>query len=337
MLAEAGEAPQAVARLLASDRETYAALAADLRNAPPAAMLTVARGSSDHAAHYMAYLTMARLGRLVTSLPMSLVTLYPSRLVCDGLVAFGFSQSGQSPDIVAPIAAVRERGARTVALVNDTASPLAKAAQWLLPLHAGREQSVAATKSYIAQLVAGARLVALWEREKTLLDAVEALPEALSKAAALDWSPAVEALRDVDRLYVIGRGTGHAVTMEAALKLKETSAIHAEAFSSAEVLHGPAGIIGPGFPVLAFAPADAAREGFFDALERLASFGAAPLLIDCQAHPRWRTIVALDGGHPLLTPIVALHAFYRVAEATARWRGRDPDQPPHLRKVTETL
>ena len=91
------------------------------------------------------------------------------------------------------------------------------------------------------------------------------------------------------------------------------------------------------FPVLAFAPADAARPGFFDTLDRLAAFGAAPLLVDTEPHKRWPTLVALDGGHPLLTPIVALHAFYRVAEATARQRGRDPDQPPHLKKVTETL
>jgi glucosamine--fructose-6-phosphate aminotransferase (isomerizing) len=138
-------------------------------------------------------------------------------------------------------------------------------------------------------------------------------------------------------LFVVGRGAAHSVAAEAALKLKETSAIHAEAFSSAEVLHGPAGIIQPGFPVLAFAPADAARPGFFDTLDRLAAFGAAPLVVDIEPHQRWPTMVALDGGHPLLTPIVALHAFYRVAEATARRRGRDPDQPPHLKKVTETL
>ena len=335
MLAEAGEAPQAVARLLASDRETYAALAADLRNTPPAAMLTVARGSSDHAAHYMAYLTMARLGRLVTSLPMSLVTLYPSRLVCDGLVAFGFSQSGQSPDIVAPIAAVRERGARTVALVNDTASPLAKAAQWLLPLHAGREQSVAATKSYIAQLVAGARLVALWEREKTLLDAVEALPEALSKAAALDWSPAVEALRDVDRLYVIGRGTGHAVTMEAALKLKEVCGIQAEAFSGAEVKHGPMAIIGEGYPLLVFAPRGPAQPGLLALATEMRERGARVLLAAPPGTPHAQLPLAA-AGHEDLDPIAVVQSFYPMVEALARARGLDPDKPRSLSKVTRT-
>ena len=147
----------------------------------------------------------------------------------------------------------------------------------------------------------------------------------------------METLARAGSLFVIGRGATLAVAAEAALKLKETSAIHAEAFSSAEVLHGPAGVIGPGFPVLGFAPADAAREGFFDTVDRLASFGAAPLIVDVEPHSRWPTFAAPDGGHPLAAPIVALHAFYRLAEATARRRGRDPDQPPHLTKVTRTV
>ena len=123
----------------------------------------------------------------------------------------------------------------------------------------------------------------------------------------------------------------------AALKLKETSAIHAEAFSSAEVLHGPAGVIGEGFPVICFAPAHAAREAFFETVDRLESFGAAPLIIDVAPHPRWKTLLAPDAGHALTTPIAALHAFYRLAEATARRRGRNPDEPPHLMKVTRTV
>ncbi|MDO8439531.1 MAG: iron dicitrate transport regulator FecR, partial [Telluria sp.] len=114
MRAEALEAPQAVARQLAADDAPWRALAADLQAHEPQALVTVARGSSDHAAHYMAYLMMARMGRLVTSLPMSLVTLYQSKIICDGLVSLAFSQSGQSPDLVAPTKFFREGGARTV-------------------------------------------------------------------------------------------------------------------------------------------------------------------------------------------------------------------------------
>jgi glucosamine--fructose-6-phosphate aminotransferase (isomerizing) len=241
MFDEAREAPAAVARLMAADFAAYASLGEQLRADPPRSALTVARGSSDHAAHYMAYLVMARLGRLVTSLPMSLVTLYQSQLQCEGLVSWGFSQSGQSPDLIAPTRFFRAGGARTVAVVNDAGSPLAEAAQWVLPLHAGAEASVAATKSYIAQLVAGARIVAHWQNDPALLAALETLPGVLERAAYTDWSPLVDALVDADKLFVIGRGTSLAIAMEAALKFKEVCGIQAEAFSGAEVKPDGAG------------------------------------------------------------------------------------------------
>src|SRR5207253_3034549 len=190
MLDEAREAPGAVARLLAADRDVYASLGAELRAAPPQSLLTIARGSSDHAAHYMAYLIMARLGRLVTSLPMSLITLYQSKLQCDGLVSFAFSQSGQSHDLVVPTRFFRDGGARTVAFVNDMASPLADAAQWTFDLHAGVETSIAATKSYIAQLTAGARVVAAWQADTALQRALDSLPSALERAAQRPWQRA---------------------------------------------------------------------------------------------------------------------------------------------------
>ena len=231
MLDEAREAPEAVARQLRQDRERWRAFGEGLRRQPPSSLLTIARGSSDHAAHYAAYLIMARLGRLVTSMPMSLVTLYQSEIRCEGLASFAFSQSGQSPDLVGPTRYFRERGAVTCAFVNDPDSPLAQAAQWLFCLHAGQERSVAATKSFIAQLVAGARLVASWQDDAALAAALEDLPRALQRAAATDWSPAVGPLRQADRLFVVGRGLGLPVAMEAALKFKETCGIQAEAFS----------------------------------------------------------------------------------------------------------
>ncbi len=335
MRAEALEAPQAVARLLAADRDAYAALAADLRAAPPASMLTVARGSSDHAAHHMAYLVMARLGRLVTSMPMSLVTLYPSRLVCDGLAAFAFSQSGQSPDLVAPIELTRRGGARTVAIVNDLDSPLARAAEWRLPLHAGPERSIAATKSYIAQLVAGARLVAQWEGERELQDAVEHLPDALARAAALDWSAAVEALTGVDRLFVVSRGTGLAVAMEAALKLKEVCGIQAEAFSGAELRHGPMALVGAGYPLLVLAPRGPALPGLLALAAEMRERGANVLLAAPPGTPGAQLELA-PTGHEDLDAITAVQSFYPMVEALARARGADPDQPRFLAKVTRT-
>jgi glucosamine--fructose-6-phosphate aminotransferase (isomerizing) len=338
MAAEIAEAGAVVRRQLAANSALTAKLAADLRALKPAFVATVARGSSDHAALYLKHLVELKLGLACASLGPSIASLYRAPLKLEGAVAIAISQSGRSPDILAMQRAARDQRAMTIALVNDEASPLAREANAVLPLCAGPERSVAATKSMIAALIAGAAVVAHWSDDSELQAALTKLPSVLdSSSAAPPATEAIETLTQASSLFVVGRGATLAIAAEAALKLKETSAIHAEAFSSAEVLHGPAGIIRPGFPVLAFAPADAARPGFFDTLDRLAAFGAAPLLVDIEPHKRWPTLVPLDGGHPLLTPIVALHAFYRVAESTARRRGRDPDQPPHLKKVTETL
>ena len=335
MLSEAREAPLAVARALAADREALAALGHALRAAPPAAVLTVARGSSDHAAHFMAYLVMARLGRLVTSLPMSLVTLYSSRLQCEGLLSIAFSQSGQSPDLVAPQRFFREGGARTVAVVNDPESPLAQAAQWVLPLHAGAETSVAATKSYIAQLVAGARLVAQWQSDAALQRAIDTLPEALEDAAWADWSPMVDALAEADRLFVIGRGLGLAVAMEAALKFKEVCGIQAEAFSGAEVKHGPMALIDEGYPLLVFAPRGPAQAGLLALADEMRGRGAR-VLVAAPPGTRGAELPLMAAGNEDLDAVTAVQSFYPAVEALARARGLDPDSPRHLSKVTKT-
>jgi glutamine---fructose-6-phosphate transaminase (isomerizing) len=338
MAAEIAEAGAVVRRQLAANAVLTAKVAEDLRARKPLFVATVARGSSDHAALYLKHLVELKVALACASLGPSIASLYHAPLKLGGAVAIAISQSGRSPDILAMLRTAKDQRATSIAFVNDEESPLAREADALLPLCAGAERSVAATKSMIASLVAGASLVAHWSNDNELLTALAKLPSVLeSSTAAPPATEAIDRLANASSLFAVGRGATYAVAAEAALKLKETSAIHAEAFSSAEVLHGPAGIIGPGFPVLAFAPADAARPGFFDALGRLAAFGATPLLVDTEPHRRWPTMVALDGGHPFLTPIVALHAFYRAAESTARRRGRDPDQPPHLKKVTETL
>jgi glucosamine--fructose-6-phosphate aminotransferase (isomerizing) len=335
MLAEARQAPAVAARLLAADRDAYAALGAALRDQPPQGMLTVARGSSDHAAHYMAYLVMARLGRLVTSLPMSLVTLYQSRLRCDGLVSLAFSQSGQSPDLIAPTRFFRTGGARTVAFVNDAQSPLAEAAEWCFPLHAGPETSVAATKSYIAQLVAGARFVAQWQNDAQLLAALARLPEVLERAVQQDWQAAVHVLVDADKLFVIGRGTGLAIAMEAALKFKEVCGIQAEAFSGAEVKHGPMALVDEGYPLLVFAPRGPAQAGLLALADDMRQRGARVLLAAPPGTEGAELSVATTSAEDL-DPISVVQSFYPMVEALARARGLDPDSPRHLAKVTRT-
>jgi glutamine---fructose-6-phosphate transaminase (isomerizing) len=335
MLTEALQAPACVERLVAHDNAQYQAFGAVLRNRPPTSVLTVARGSSDNAAHFMAYLVMARMGKLVTSLPMSLVTLYRSRIACDGLAAFAFSQSGQSPDLVEPMRYFTGGGAMTAAFVNDVRSPLAQAARFMFPLNAGEERSVAATKSFIAQLVAGARLAAAWQDDTALREGLVALPELLGRAVALDWSPAVEALKAADRLFVIGRATGLPIAQEAALKFKEVCGIQAEAFSGAEVQHGPMALVEPGFPLLVFAPPGPAQAGLLKVAQEMRERGARVLLAAPESTPGAELPLA-TGCCEDLDAIAAIQSFYPMVEALARARGMDPDQPAHLAKVTRT-
>jgi glutamine---fructose-6-phosphate transaminase (isomerizing) len=333
MAQETRQAGEAVARQLQANRADSTHFAQLIRARDPRVVVTIARGSSDHASLYLKYIIEILAGIPCASLGPSIASLYQAPLRLEGAVAIAISQSGRSPDIVALQTAVKRGGALTVALVNDARSPLALTADCLLALHAGPEKSVAATKSVIAAIVAGVALIAEWRGDQAMEQGLQALPELLGEAEA----PAelVESIAHARSAFVLGRGSTYAIAAEAALKLKETCAIHAEAFSSAEVLHGPAGVIIDGFPVVAFMPQDEARAGMSETLSRLAAMGARILMIDA-APARGAALVAPSAGHPLLTPVVMLHRFYGVAEACARALGRDPDNPPHLRKVTET-
>ena len=335
MLEEALSAGNCVAAQLDNDAERYAALGRHLRSTVFHNAVTVARGSSDHACGYLAYLIMARTGRLVTSLPMSLVTLYKAKLAAEGLLAISVSQSGQSPDVVEPMHYFREGGATTVALVNDIDSPLAGAAEWAMPLRAGKEKSVAATKSFIASLSAGARLVAEWQDDALLRAGLAALPDALRAAARANWSAAIDVLAPARNIMVVGRGIGFPVALEAALKFKETSALQAEAFSGAEIKHGPMALIEDGYPLLVFATRGPAQAGQIALAEEMRGRGARVLLAAPADVPS-RDLDLPVTDCPDLDPIVAIQAFYVMAARLAEARGLNPDQPRHLSKVTRT-
>jgi glucosamine--fructose-6-phosphate aminotransferase (isomerizing) len=318
-----------------SDTSHIEALAARLAEEPRHVALTVARGSSDHAASYFAGLTMSRIGVPVASLPMSVATLQQAPLRVKGQLAVAFSQSGKSPDLVGTMQALREAGAFTVAAVNAPNSPLADACEWHLPLLAGAELSVAATKSYIAMLSLSAIVIAHVQKDAELLSALETLPNALRAAGKLDWSHAVAELKDVDRMFVIGRGLGLAIAQEAALKFKETSGIQAEAFSSAEVRHGPMELIDSGYPLLVFALRGPEQEGLLKLARDMRARGARVLLAAPADIAEANLPLAIT-QHPALDPIAAILSFYVMAAGLAAARGRNPDAPRHLNKVTET-
>ncbi|KMN82823.1 glucosamine--fructose-6-phosphate aminotransferase (isomerizing) [Chromobacterium alkanivorans] len=335
MLEEALYAAEAVAAQHMYADEALAALGRALAVERPSLALTVARGSSDHAANYFAYLAMQRLGVPVVSLPMSLVTLHRAPLAVKGQLAVALSQSGQSPDLIDTMKALGAAGARTAALVNKHQSPLAAACEWVVPLCAGDEKSVAATKSYITSLSAVARLVAHWQADDALLAALANLPQRLTEATRQDWSLAVDALRDAERIMVVGRGLGFAVALEAALKFKETCAIQAEAFSGAEIKHGPMALIDDGYPLLIFAPRGPEQQGLIELAEEMRGRGAKVLLAAPETVPSRDLTLALADDEAL-DPLLAIQSFYLMAARLSEARGLNPDVPRHLSKVTCT-
>jgi glucosamine--fructose-6-phosphate aminotransferase (isomerizing) len=334
-LQEIRAAPDAVRNMLATNRAEFPALARRLRELQPKAVVTIARGSSDHAATFFKYLCEIKLGIPVASLGPSLATLYHAPLQMQGLASLAISQSGASPDLVALQEAVRGAGGMTIAAVNAQGSPLSEMSEVSLDIGAGPELSVAATKSFIASAALAAALVAHWAEDRELLSALENLPEQIGKAIACDWSAAVEALADVSSLYVVGRGPGLAMAGEAALKLKEMCGLHAEAYSAAELMHGPVALVGADFPVLVLAGGLNDRTPAALAA-RLAEDGVPVFLAGGEADGATSLPVAAS-DHPLTDHIARIASFYVFAEALARRRGFDPDKPPRLKKVTRTF
>jgi glucosamine--fructose-6-phosphate aminotransferase (isomerizing) len=337
MQAEVEEIPAAAARFLDRSRDAVSAAAAAMREVDPRLIVTVARGSSDHAATYLKYAVELVAGVPVASVGPSVASVYGRRLRLEGAACVGISQSGQSPDIVEMMRSAREGGALTVAITNAAGSPMAAASDHALPLEVGPEKSVAATKTFVVSVVAGLALLAEWTGDAELRAAVATLPEQFTRALACDWTPLSDRLARANSAYVLGRGPGFAIAAEMALKFKETSGIHAESYSAAEVLHGPAALVQAHFPVLALGVADAALPQVIATAARLAGQGADVFMTAEGAEAPVRALPSVAGVHPLTAPLVVAVSFYRFIEALARRRGFNPDTPPHLRKVTETV
>jgi len=337
MFEEIRAAPEAAARFFDRESANLAVLGQKIRAINPAVVVTCARGSSDHAAGYFKYLAEILCGVPVASLGPSLASIYDAPLRLNGAVLISVSQSGASPDIVALQRAAREAGAYAIAVVNDAASPLGAGADAILPLHAGPERSIAATKTFLSSAIALAGLVAAWRADAALADAARGLPAVLARAVEIDWSVALPDFVSAASTYVIGRGCALPIGMEAALKLKETAMLHAEAFSGAEVMHGPLQLVADGFPVLALRQRDASFAAMGDTMGRLAAAGGKVFALG-EAVAKVRALpIAPPSGSALLDPLAMLASFYRFAEALARARGHDPDRPARLRKVTRTL
>jgi glucosamine--fructose-6-phosphate aminotransferase (isomerizing) len=340
MALETAQAPEAVDRLLHDNQTLCDQLGHRLRDLAPRFLVTCARGSSDHAATFAKYLFETQLGIPTASFAPSVSSLYQANMKLQGSVFLVISQSGRSPDLLMSARAAQQSGALVIALVNDITSPLAGIADVCLPLRAGPEISVAATKSFIASLAGLLQIAAFWSQDISLNSALPKLPDQLSEAAGLSWQAAVETFAEADHALVVGRGLGYGIAQEAALKLKETSQLHAEPFSAAELSHGPMALMRDGFPVLIFSQNDQTRASAEEIGTALRAKGASVFIArqdDGQGDARGGTLAVVPDVHPACAPATMAQSFYGLVNDIALARGLDPDNPVHLKKVTETV
>ena len=336
MRQEVLEIPSAVDRLLQNGGDDIARAADALRTHAPNYLVSVARGSSDHAASYLKYVSELLMGKPIASIGPSIASIYNQKLNLAGSACLSVSQSGKSPDIVEMARMARAGGALSIALTNNPGSPLAQVSDHTLNLHAGPELSVAATKTFVNSAVSGLWLFAQWAEDTALLQAIYDLPSNLEKAVGIDWPEVRAAIAGRQSMFCLGRGPSYAISNEAALKFKETCQIHAESYSSAEVLHGPVSIVGGGFPTIALAADDAAAGALADVADNLVEKGAQVFATSKEVN-KATSLPAARTGHPLTDPISLVASFYAMVERVASDRGINPDAPRHLKKVTETV
>ncbi len=340
LTAELHEAPQAVRLQTSRLAAPLAELVTRLMRRPPDFAVTCARGSSAHAATFAKHLIERYLGIPVAAAAPNIASVYRREMRLKDQLFLAISQSGASDDLVATAAMARGAGALTVALVNDEASPVAAGCEIVLPMAAGAERSVAATKTFICSLAALLRMTAEWTADAALRNACDRLPERLAVAACLDWGPALRHLVDTGSVVTIGRGPTLAIAREAALKLKETCGLPAEPFSSAEFRHGPIALVSAGYPVMVFGPSDESGAGLRDLVADLGRKGASVMLAQPGETrgemPNAVLLPALQAEQADADAICLIQTFYSLLVGLAQRRGTDIDSPPHLQKVTRT-
>ncbi len=344
MAREIAEIPGVVERALDEGAADLDRVARAIAERAPRFVLVAARGTSDNAGVYARYLVETTLGIPVGLAAASVTTIYRAPLAWDDVLLVAISQSGAGPDVAAVVAAARAAGAPTVAITNEPDSPLAAAAELVLHLRAGEERAVAATKTYVASLAVVAGLVARLAEGAPWAAGLERLPGTLATTleTAGAWlrdagGACVRELAGADEALVVSRGHNFATALEVALKLKETGRIFADGYSTADLLHGPVAVAGPELPTLAFRPDGPPGAAVDEALAIARRRGAVPWTVGGReiASRDRALVVAPDLPEPL-TPLAYVLPGYLLAESVARARGRDPDAPPGLTKVTRT-
>jgi glucosamine--fructose-6-phosphate aminotransferase (isomerizing) len=333
---EIEEIPDALRRLLSGSNGAIFAAAHELKKLDPRFVTTIARGSSDHAASYLKYAIELVANIPVASIGPSIASIYGVSLRLERSVSISISQSGKSPDIIQMAKSAAKSGALTLALVNDNKAPLGNVCAHTIDICAGAEISVAATKTFVTSITTGLLLLAHWKDDQNLLDALHALPEQASRAIQCNWQQLNDRLKNEKSLLILGRGPSLAIAKEVALKFKETCQIHAEAYSSAEVLHRPVSIVKEGYPIIALIARDASQISIAATADQLAKQGADIFATSKQSE-KSKQLDYIETGHPLTDPLLLIISFYSFIEKLARQRGLNPDLPPNLNKVTKTV
>ncbi len=324
---EAKQAPSVIKHQLSTNQALMERVGEKLRLLSPKLVMIIGRGSSDHAGVFGKYLIEIEAGVPVSSAAPSVASVYGKRLNLNEALVIVISQSGRSPDILAQAKMAKEAGGYCIALVNDETSPLADIVDDFIPLKAGEEVSVAATKSYLATLSALLQLTAHWTQNHSLINALTSLPDAMQAMVDSETQLTPASFSTVKNMVVLGRGLGYAITKEMALKLKEVSSIHAEAFSSAEFLHGPVTLVEQGLAILNCAVHDESAASHQSQIDEVTRRGAHMLHLKQMD----------ESIHPRLAPLVVLQRFYIDVANIAISRGFNPDEPKGLKKVTRTL
>jgi glucosamine--fructose-6-phosphate aminotransferase (isomerizing) len=343
---EVAESPEVIKRQLKNSLSTLKEISKKLQSHPPSFVATIARGSSDHAALFAKYAIESQLGIITATIAPSIHTIYKANTNYKNSLVIGISQSGKSPDLVESMAYAKKNGALTVALINENNSPLEKECEYCIPLLAQKENSVAATKSFIASITRIIQFIAYWKQDNKLIDNLEFLPDILIKQNMLFKKGSLKHFYTANNILVIGRGYTFPIALESALKLKETCGLHAEAFSGAEILHGPIELIKESFPTLVYVNNDATFTSISKLIELLIHKKSNVTLIGSKntihklkiPNNNYLTKITTGSASEAICNVIPLiHSFYPLVAKFAKLKGKNPDKPNNLNKVTITV
>ncbi len=338
MSTEIREQPEVLERILNEGWPEARSASRALREGRLRSVMIAARGTSDNAALYAKYLFEVLLGLPTALASPSVFTLYESRMNLEGVLVVGLSQSGESQDVLETVRRSGELGARTLAVTNNEASAMAEAAQHHLFLRAGKEESVASTKTYTAELLVLYLLASALKGEESLGNEVRGMPKLLREVLEVSWE-GTERYRYADYMVVTSRGYNLATAEEAALKLMETSYVVAQAFSAADLRHGPIAMIGQDFPVVVIAPPGKVQPDLHVLVDGLKDRGAEFVAISNDSSILGTASAKFEVRARCtdeLSPILYAVPIQLFAESLAHMKGLDPDSPRGLSKVTET-